>query len=256
MSIPFLRRRAQIDDPFAAEGTNWADAIGITLVGFVFCLVCLPGFLMFLGFSVVSLHHLFSIASATCHVAEDALPEYLKTLYIQFAQYFAWNWNKPIPPKFRWAWPVWGGLCAVIGGSLIIIIIVGCFRPCGDRYRQRAEDRRLRREELLRSNGVLALLPAMAVAAPPPVAMTEALRNQGAFEAQAWVSAAAIGAQNPMEVEPVKASPQTDQGAIEPNTDRAVDTQLRPKGGARSGPAARHVVMIEMLASGDANIKP
>ncbi|KAF8286449.1 hypothetical protein DL93DRAFT_2206137, partial [Clavulina sp. PMI_390] len=191
-----------------------------------------------------------------CQIAEDTLLDYLKTLYIQFAQYFAKHWNKPIPPKFRWAWPVWGGLCAVVGGSLIIIIIVGCFKPCGDRYRQRAEDRRLRREELLRSNGVLTPLPVVAVAAPPPVAMAEALRNQGALEARSWVSAAAIEAQNLMEVELVKANPQTDQGVTEPDADRAVDTQSQPKGGSGFGPAARHVVTIEMLASGDANIKP
>ena len=73
MPIPFLGWRAQVDDPFAADGTNWAEAIWVTLIYLVFCLICLPGLLMFLGFSVVSLYDILSLNCAVSGIVEGVI---------------------------------------------------------------------------------------------------------------------------------------------------------------------------------------
>ncbi|KAF8306105.1 hypothetical protein DL93DRAFT_2088959 [Clavulina sp. PMI_390] len=69
----------------------------------------------------------------------------------------------------RWAWPVWGGLCAVIGGILIVFIIAICFIPCSARHNRPA--------------GV-ALLPA------------EVFRDQGDLQAQSWANTTVAAIQN------------------------------------------------------------
>ncbi|KAF8306106.1 hypothetical protein DL93DRAFT_2232729 [Clavulina sp. PMI_390] len=87
---------------------------------------------------------------------------------------------------------------------------------------RRADDRRLRREELLNSNRALAPMPPVAGAAPPPAEMVEAFRNQGALEAQAWVDGpgAAPAAVVESPVDPPLA-PELPEEQVPTNTDAA-----------------------------------
>ncbi|KAF8312060.1 hypothetical protein DL93DRAFT_1333871 [Clavulina sp. PMI_390] len=92
-------------------------------------------------------------------------------------------------PGIRWAWPIWGGICMILGIFPLLFIVVLVLGPFDARHRRRAEERRRRKEELLDSNRAMARLPAAIDALPavPAPAVTYG-PTQGDLEAQNWAT--------------------------------------------------------------------